>query len=161
MSIYSNLSSVESAIDEILSSEEIDLEALDILFKAKDATITAGLETLCKIRANKIAMIDACKAEAARLTAKAKAESNKLVGLESYMFELLKKSGEAKVEAGTFTVGTRRSTAVYTAADFDNPEFMRVKEVREPDKELLKEALKSGRVIEGAALLEKENLSVR
>ena len=164
MSIYNDVELIEKAIDEVLQGDDegnISLEALDVLMQSKADTIQRGLETLCKVRANKIAMIDACKAEVERLSAKVKSETRKLDGLESYMFLLLKKSGEAKVNAGTFTVGSRKSTVVYTAPDFNIEEFMRVKTTVEPDKTAIKDALKEGRTIDGASLIEKENLSVR
>ena len=164
MSIYNDICMIEQAIDEVLAGDEngnISLDALDTLMKTKSETIKDGLEVLCKVRANKLAMIEACKNEATRLTEKAKAEARRLDRLESYMLDLFDKSGESKVEAGTFTVGSRKSVSVYTEEGFDIDEFMRVKTTREPDKTLIKEALASGRKIDGASLVEKKNLSVR
>lgn len=164
MSVYNEVEQIELAINEVLQGDEngdISLEALDILFQAKMTTIQNGLETLSKIRANKIANIEALKAEAARMADKAKSEAKKLEGLENYMLDLLKKSGESKIEAGTFTVGTRKSQSVWTAPDFNVEGFMRTKTTVEPDKTAIKDALKAGQTIEGAFLVDKENLSVR
>lgn len=164
MSIYNEVEQIELAINEVLQGDEngnISLEALDILFQTKMTTIQNGLEILSKIRANKMANIEALKAEAVRMADKAKSEAKKLEGLENYMLDLLKKSGEAKIEAGTFTVSTRKSQSVWTVPDFNIEGFMRTKTTVEPDKTAIKDALKAGQVIEGAALVDKENLSVR
>lgn len=162
--IYKEIEAIELAIDQVLQGDDegnINLEALDILFKTKMDTIQNGLETLCKIRANKMATIEALKAEATRMSDKAKSEAKKLDGLENYMLSLLNASGEQKIDAGTFTVGQRRSQSVWTEPDFNLDGFMRVKETREPDKVALKDALKAGQVIPGAHLVEKTNLSIK
>ena len=164
MSIYNEVSLIEDAINEVLQGDEdgnISLEALDILFKTKMDTIQNGLETLCKIRANKMANIEALKAEATRMSDKAKSETKKLDGLENYILSLLNASGEQKIDAGTFTVGRRKSQSVWTEPDFNLDGFMRIKETREPDKTAIKEALKAGQSIPGAHLVEKDNLSIK
>ena len=159
--MYSEISMIEDAINAILCSEEPDKEALDNLMQAKTDTIANGLETLCKIRARKQADIAALKEEATRMKERAEQEEKSLIRLQDYMLSMLQRSGEKKLTAGTFSVGTRTSTSVYVAEDFDNPEYMRVITKVEPDKVALKEALKDGKIIDGANLIEKENLSVK
>ena len=161
MNLYSEISMIEDAINAILCSEEPDKEALDNLMQAKTDTIANGLETLCKIRARKQADIAALKEEATRMKERAEQEEKSLIRLQDYMLSMLQRSGEKKLTAGTFSVGTRTSTSVYVAEDFDNPEYMRVITKVEPDKVALKEALKDGKIIDGANLIEKENLSVK
>lgn len=53
------------------------------------------------------------------------------------------------------------SNSVWVSPDFNNPEYMRTTTTAAPDKVAIKEALKNGVVIDGAMLLEKENLSVK
>lgn len=162
MTLYDEVNLIEDAINEMLYGEqEIDIEALDILLKTKTDTIERGLESLCKIRARKESDIVALKAEAARMKEKADREEKALVRLEQYMLSMLARSGEKKLTAGTFTVGTRMSNSVWVSPDFNNPEYMRTTTTTAPDKAAIKDALKNGAVIDGAMLLERENLSVK
>lgn len=161
-SLYEEVELIENAISEILYNDEpINLEALDTLVQAKVATIQNGLESLCKIRARKQAAITALADESKRLAEKATRESKSLARLEDYIHSMLKRSGEKKIEAGTFTVGTRISNSVWVAPDFNNPQYMRTKTIVEPDKTAIKDAIKGGAQIDGAAIVTKENLSIK
>lgn len=162
MTLYEEVEAIEYAINDMLYGEnDLDIDALDNLMQAKQDTIERGLESLCKIRARKESDVAALKAETTRLKEKAEREERALTRLEQYMMELLKRSGEKKVTAGTFTVGTRLSNSVYLSADFNVPEYMRTTTTTAPDKIAIKEALKNGAVIPGAALTTKENLAVK
>lgn len=162
MKLYEEVNQIEDAINDILyGEEEINIEVLDTLMQAKVATIQSGLESLCKIRARKMATITSLADESKRLAEKAARESKSLLRLEEYIHEMLKRSGEKKIDAGTFTVGTRISNSVWVAPDFNNPEYMRTKTTVEPDKTAIKEAIKAGTQIDGAAIVTKENLSIK
>ena len=162
MHLYQEVDMIEDAINGMLyGEEEIDVEALDNLMQAKVDTISNGLEALCKIRARKMADIEAMKAEAKRMTDKAERETKALERLESYIVSMLKRSGEAKLNTGTFTVGTRMSNSVWVSPDFNIPEYMRTTTTTAPDKTAIKEALKSGLTIDGAYITTKENLAVK
>ena len=162
MTLYDEVNLLEDAINNILyGEEEIDVEALDILLKTKTETIERGLESLCKVRARKEADIAALKAEATRMREKAESEERALVRLEQYMLDMFKRSGEKKLTAGTFTIGTRTSNSVWVSPDFNDPKYMRTTTTTAPDKIALKEALKAGAKIDGAYMVEKENLAVK
>lgn len=162
MSLYSDVEMLENAIDGLLYGDDpLDIAALDNLFQAKQQTIERGLESLCKVRARKEADIAALKAEATRMREKAESEERALVRLEQYMLDMFKRSGEKKLTAGTFTIGTRLSNSVWVSPDFNDPKYMRTTTTTAPDKLALKNALKSGIEISGAYLLEKENLAVK
>ena len=160
--LYEDIDAIEKAIDTVLYGEdEISLEALDNLMQVKQETIAAGLERLCKIRANKTATVDAIKAEIVRLRDRLAREERALGGLESYIMEILTRSGEKSVDAGTFRVGTRISNSVWVSPDFNIPEFMRTNTTTEPDKIAIRDALKDGRTIDGAYMVTKTNLSIK
>jgi len=160
--LYEEVEMIESAINDMLYGEEdIDITALDNLMQVKTETIANGLEYLCKIRARKESDIAALKAEATRMKEKAEHEEKALVRLEQYMLSMLNRSGEKKLNAGTFTVGTRTSTSVWLSPDFNVPEYMRTTTTTAPDKIAIKDALKTGIKIDGAALTTKENLAVK
>lgn len=162
MKLYEEVNMIEDAINELLYADgDIDIDAIDNLMQAKQETIANGLESLCKIRARKQSEIDALRAESNRLSEKAERESKALLRLEQYIMSMLARSGEKKITAGTFTVGTRVSSSVWVSPDFNNPEFMRTNSTTAPDKVAIKEALKAGRTIDGAYLVNKENLAVK
>ena len=161
-SLYSEVEMIESAINDMLYGEEdIDITALDNLMQAKTDTIERGLESLCKIRARKQGEITALLDEIKRLSEKSEREAKALVRLEEYILSMLKRSGESKVNAGTFTVGTRISNSVWVSPDFNNPEYMRTTTTTAPDKLAIKEALKNGIKIDGASITTKENLAIK
>ena len=144
-SLYDEVNMIEDAINDMLyGEEEIDIDALDNLMRAKTETIERGLETLCKIRARKQGEIESLIAETHRLSEKAEREAKALVRLEDYIMSMYKRSGQDKVNAGTFTVSKRMSNSVWVAPDFNNPEYMRTTTTTAPDKMAIKEALKNG-----------------
>lgn len=163
--IYDDVDAIQNAIDEIINSNdeftpEVE-ESLAILMKTKIDTIANGAEWLCKIRANKTSEISGLDTEIKRLQARKKKAEGTITWAENYVFSLLKASGEKKLSAGTFEISTRKSTSVYVAPTFDVAEFMREKVTREPDKIALRDALKNGQTIDGAMLVEKENVSIK
>lgn len=162
MQLYKELELVENAINDILYADgDVDMDALNNLMAVKTETIERGLESLCKIRARKQAEITAILDECKRLSEKAERESRALTRLEQYMMDVLNRSGQPKVTAGTFTVGTRNSTSVWVDPSFNNPEYMRTTTTSAPDKTKLKEAIQSGAVIDGACLVTKTNLAIK
>ena len=161
-SVYQEVSIIEDAINEMLyGEEEIDIAALDNLMKAKTETIERGLEALCKVRARKQGEIFAIRAEIDRLRGRVEDEEKALVRLEEYIMSIYKRSGQDKVNAGTFTVSKRMSNSVWVSPDFNNPEYMRTSTTTTPDKIAIREALKNGVVIDGAMMTTKENLSIK
>lgn len=162
MSLYEDVELIEKAISNVLyGDEEYDQDALNNLLQVKQDTIERGLETLCKIRARKISELNGLNAEIKRLEYKAESEEKAINRLNDYILSMFKRLGQKKVNAGTFTLGTRTSSSVYVNPDFNIEEFMRTKITTEPDKIAIRDALKAGRVIDGAYLVEKENLSIR
>ena len=150
MATYNDVLALQDAIfDALIPDEngEIDESKLDLLLSAKDIAITEWLEKMAKIRANVIADIDGLKSD--------------LDTIEARMLSMLKLSGQDKINAGTFKIGTRKSVSVYVQPGFNNADYMRVKTISEPDKIAIKDALKQGAVIDGAYLTEKENLAVK
>ena len=120
-----------------------------------------GLESLCKIRANKLAYIEALKNEEKRIKEKRQREEKSLEHLEEYMLLIHKQSGQDKSIAGTFTVNTRKSTSVIIDDNFNDDRFQTIVEEKKIDKMAIKKALSSGEEVNGAYLQINENLQVR
>lgn len=165
MSIYKELETLEELIancfdpatGEILPEDDKAYEEL------KKELTEGGLEKLAKVRANKISFIDGVKGEIDRLQKAKKREESQLAWIESYMlaiFEKAEKDAKGKVKAGTFTIGTRKSTQVNVADNFSDKRFISIVETQKVDKIGIKNALLAGEQIEGASLAENKNLTV-
>lgn len=162
--IYENIMEAERLLDECydLETGEVDEEKEARLAAAKDALIAEGLESLCNLRADKLAYISGLDAEAARITDKAKAEKKKLASLEDFILLIHRKSGKDKSIAGSWTVGTRKSVQVRIIdPDFNDQRFFVIKQTSQLDKIKLKDALKNGEDVPGAEFVTNYNLSVK
>lgn len=165
MKIYDDIALIEQAIDGLIDSHEVfdgeTEQALHNLMAARQETIENGIGTLCKLRVHKQAEIDGIKAEIARLQLAKKRLEATVKWAESEIHNLYNANGGKKTTVGTFTVSTRTSTSVRVEDGFDVAEYMRETVIREPDKIALKEALKSGKDIDGAYLVTSENIQIR
>ena len=161
MSIYDDVIAAEQLIDQCfdLLSGEVN-EQQEVQAKAlKGEILSQGLEKLCKVRANKMAAVEALKSEENRIADKRRKAEDYLKGLESYIYNLYQ-HGEAEVQhAGTFTLSTRKSQQVVTDDGFFDPRFIRTKQ--EVDKVALKKALQAGEQIDKAHLQTNYNLQIR
>ena len=133
-----------------------DYEAADQLRQEVQAL---GLETLCKARANRLALIANIKAEEERLKARRQRLENTVDRLENDINAVYQR-GDAPVQyAGNFTISTRKSTQVITDGTFYDERFIRTK--TSVDKEELKKALAAGEQIMGAHLQTNYNLQIK
>lgn len=118
-----------------------------------------GLETLCKARANRLALIANIKAEEERLKARRQRLENTVDRLENDINAVYQR-GDAPVQyAGNFTISTRKSTQVITDGTFYDERFIRT--TTSVDKEELKKALAAGEQIMGAHLQTNYNLQIK
>lgn len=138
---------------------EVDGEAL-AAYAEYNAAAAEKLEgTACYVRELK-AEADAIKAEEERLAKRRKALENKSERLKNYMMPALEAMG-GKVKGVMASVRIGKSQAV-TVFDIDAlPDaFKHVKTTIDPDKVALKKALKSGEVIPGAALEDRQSVVI-
>jgi len=66
-----------------------------------------------------------------------------------------------RYEAGEYELTTRKSTSVVVTDEFCDPFLCRKKEVVEPDKKAIKEALDAGEAVKGCHLETKLNLQIK
>jgi len=162
--IYENLNAIEELLNEIYEKEqdENSLKNETWLKEQKEQILQIGLEKLCMVRQNRLALIKALKDEEERMKTKRQSEEKKLENLESYISQILFMSGENKKQAGTFTVSFRKSTKVILDEfNFNDERFITIEEVKKFDKMAIKEALQNGEQIQGVYLQENKNLNIK
>ena len=158
--IHNDIDAAEQLIAQTYDAEtgEItgDYEAAE---KLRAEVQALGLETLCKARANRLALIANIKAEEERLKARRQRLENTVDSLENDINAVYQR-GDAPVQyAGNFTISTRKSTQVITDGTFYDERFIRTK--TSVDKEELKKALAAGEQIKGAHLQTNYNLQIK
>ena len=158
--IHNDIDAAEQLIAQTYDAEtgEItgDYEAAE---KLRQEVQALGLETLCKARANRLALIANIKAEEERLKARRQRLENTVDKLENDINAVYQR-GDAPVQyAGNFTISTRKSTQVITDGTFYDERFIRTK--TSVDKEELKKALAAGEQIMGAHLQTNYNLQIK
>lgn len=134
----------------------------------------AYMDELAKVEADKVdgfgqflkiqsALADACKEEAKRLIAKAKAAEASLARLKEHYTTTLRTNGLKKVSGNAYTISVMESDAVaVTGRTEELPElYRRTKTTVEPENGLIKEALKGGLTVPGCALVKTYSLQVR
>jgi len=162
--IYENLNAIEELLNEIYEKEqdENSLKNETWLKEQKEQILQIGLEKLCMVRQNRLALIKALKDEEEGMKTKRQSEEKKLENLESYISQILFMSGENKKQAGTFTVSFRKSTKVILDEfNFNDERFITIEEVKKFDKMAIKEALQNGEQIQGVYLQENKNLNIK
>lgn len=157
MSIYEIEQSIISLVDPD-TGEITDFEALDNLTMAREEKIENIAMWIKNLSAESKAIRDEEKSLAERRhSAESKAES-----LEKYLEQTL--SGE-KFSTAKVAIGYRKSTAVNIADEeaFTKtacPSYL-VYQPAKIDRKAIAEALKSGAVIEGAELVERNNMQIK
>lgn len=147
--------------DEELSPEQRSAleEYMDELAKAESDKVD-GFGQFLKIESAKA---EACKEEAKRLASKAKAAESRLAALKGLYVSTMLSNGLKKVAGNAYTVSIRESESVAVTAQIETlPDiYRRTKITIEPEKALIKEALKGGLNVPGCELVKTYSLQVR
>ena len=153
-------------IDEIVEAEiDGDAELLTTLYNELDSLYierTAKHEGYVHVIKNSEATAQACKAEAARFTARAKALESLTHQLKENLRIDLHENGEKSVKAGEYKISRQNGTqrVVLTIEPSELPtDYQRV--TIEANKTELKTALKNGTVIDGVELEDTEHVRIR
>lgn len=162
-SIYEDVDNIQRQIDECYNLEtgEVYEEKEAELIAKLAERLEGGIEYLCKSRVNKLNALDGIKNEELRLKEKGKSIEKAIDRIDTYLLTLLEKSGQKKVNAGTFTVSSRQSTQVMLSSDFNDKEYEVIKEDKRVDKKKIAEDIKAGKEIKGAWLQTNYNLVVK
>lgn len=157
--------------EEIASMLEI---ADEDLTEEQQAAMDAYLDELASQEADKVDSFaqfirfqsdraKACKNESRRLAERAKAAERRIDWLKSHYASVMLANGLKKIGGNIYTLSLRKSESVDTPPDPSvlDKSYLRVKTTIEPDKQLIKEALKNGRDVPGCRLAENFSLQIR
>ena len=161
-SLYEISADLKAAFDAIYYDETSgqivgweDLERLTSEFNAKVEN------TACYLKNLKAAASD-IEAEEMALRRRRIAKEKKIKWLERYLSDCLLFSGREEFETPRCRVSFRKSKQVNIIDAEKLPEaFVKVKEVRQPDKLLIKDSLAAGVDIPGAELVENRNIQIK
>ena len=137
--------------------DETKLDTLEAIDWTSD--YETKVEGYVKVIKSIEADIEARKNEKKRLDGLNKSDQTKIDNLKAVLAVSMTETGQTKVDTTLFKVGFRKSKAV-VVDETKLPKKYQVATYK-PDKKTLKELLKSGKHIKGAALEERSNLSIR
>lgn len=146
------------ALYELLENGEIDeatyndtLEAIGVDEKA---------EGYCRVISQLNLDLDMYLTEIKRLTDRKKTLENSLDRLKRNLLDLYIAGGRQKIKAGTFTISSRKSQSVDI---FDESkltdEYFNIQKT--PNKTAIKNAIKDGKTVDGANLVERESVQIK
>jgi len=160
MNIYSVIE-LENKIDRF--AEAHDGEIPDALYEelvAEQIKSVAQIESLVKYIKNLDLGIDMCDAEIARISEMKAKANNRIAGIKKYLTPFIANRG--KTQAGTFTLSTRKSEKVIIDDENKIPSLYTViKQTSTIDKNMIKQVIKNGMVIDGVHLETKDNLQIK
>lgn len=152
-------------LDLLNEIEELEGELtpeLEERLKINAENMSSKMEGYCKaIRYYEMTVANA-KSEKERLDKLIKRSERSQEWMKGAMLDVMEGLDKPKVSAGTFTVGTRKSTAVNIIDESAIParyasEVVTVK----IDKTAIKDAIKNGEEVPGAQLVERKSISIR
>lgn len=144
-------------IDEMDIDDETKLDTLDSIDWKHD--FSEKIENCIKVIRNKNARVEAYKAEIKRLQDLKASEEKAVERIKSSVSDAMRLTQHDKLDTTLFKVGFRKSKAVIVDETKLPKKYMKAK--WSPDKETVKELLKSGATIRGAHIEERSNLSIR
>ena len=144
-------------IDEMDVDDETKLDTLDSI--DWEHNFSEKIENCIKVIRNKDARIEGYKTEIKRLQALKSSEEKAVERIKSSISDAMRLTQHDKLDTTLFKVGFRKSKAVVVDEDKLPKKYMKAK--WSPDKETIKELIKSGATIRGAHIEERSNLSIR
>lgn len=152
-------------LDLLNEIEELEGELtpeLEERLKINAENMAKKMEGYCKLILWYDTQIIAAKEETERLRKLIKRAERSQEWMKGAMLDVMVGLDKTKVSAGTFTVGTRKSTAVNIIDESAIParyasEVVTVK----IDKTAIKDAIKNGEEVPGAQLVERKSISIK
>lgn len=163
-----NIYEINKAIEDILEDGfSVDEETGEILFdesdlNALDAEISEKIENVACYIKNLTADISALKEEEKNLSTRRKQKERKIDSLKGYIDYAMELSGRKSLESPRCKVSFRKSSSVEVPDinALDKDYITKTIEIK-PNKVAIKEALKEGKTVEGAEIVERQNLQIK
>lgn len=162
-----SFNAIENEIQNILAmaEEELTPEMEEACEKYLEELATAEadkIDAFAFILREREAKAKHYKAEATRLSKKAKSQENRINSLKYRYCEIMQSMGLKKIEGNSYTLSLRPAKSVSVTAMLDAlpDEFVRVKEERSADKEAIKAALENGVIIDGCEIVTTHSLQI-
>ena len=163
-----NIYEINKAIEDILENGfSVDEETGEILFdesnlNALDAEISEKIENVACYIKNLTADISALKEEERNLSTRRKQKERKIDSLKGYINYAMELSGRKSLESPRCKVSFRKSSSVEVPDinALDEDYITKTIEIK-PNKVAIKEALKEGKTVEGAEIVERQNLQIK
>lgn len=159
MATIYELTTAAAALYEMLQAEEIDEQTFNDTLEAMGAA--EKVESYCKVIKQLQSDVDMFKGEIDRLTARKKAAENGVERMKNALLAFMQTSGQDKVKAGSFAVSTAKTQAVFITDEAAIPCKYLVEQPPKIDKAGIKNALKAGEEINGAALVVNTGVRIR
>lgn len=147
-----------AALNDLVEEEAIDENGLQMAIDLLGEQVEQKMDGVVRLVRNWEAEADAIDAEVRRLRGRSTALRNQSKRLREYAINCLRAANRYKVVLPIATAYIGKSEAVEISVPPEALPTQYVKVVLEPDKMGIKQALKGGEVIEGAALVQKEYL---
>lgn len=164
MTLYEINNEIRSILDFVAVDEEtgeligsIDFARINELNLER----TTKIENLALFAKELMVEIDAIKAEAKMLKKRAEVKANKLEDIKSYLSFILTDNGETRFETPRTALSFRKSEIVEIDESKLPKKYMQKKIEITPDKVGIRKLLKSGVLVRGASLVEKQNLQIK
>jgi len=131
-------------------------------FDALEDNYSEKVESIAKLVRSLEATQDALDAEAARLKARAASIKRKVEWLKGYVLDSMVALGHTKIEGDILIVAVSQNQSVRIVDESAIPETYCVRtETVRPDKAMIRDAIKTGRDVEGAELVTRPSLRIR
>lgn len=135
--------------------DQADIDQLKIDFNEKLEGIACWIK-------DETATVNALDQEIKSLTARKQTHKKKILSLSDYVLKLMSSQDLKSFETPKAKISVRKSHPVLINDELDLPKKYLIKQIDyKPDKKAIGEALKSGKKVRGAELLEKKNISIK
>jgi hypothetical protein len=152
-------------MDQLEEAEGILDETLERMLEISEQNIAEKAEAYAMMITQWEGEAQMIRDEELRLAKRRKAKENSIARLESRLSSSMKLFGKEKIEGKLFTIGFRRSTRMeQTDGDMDPLKFLADKwitTVRKVDTSAIGAELKAGGSVDGFALVEYKNLTIK
>ena len=163
-----NIYEINKTIEDILEDGfSVDEETGEILFDESDlnalnAEISEKIENVACYIKNLTADISALKEEEKNLSARRKQKERKIESLRDYINYAMGLSGRKSLESPRCKVSYRKSSSVEVpdVNALDKDYITEVIELK-ADKTAIKNAIKEGKEVAGASIVERQNLQIK